>query len=322
MEAARAIELSHAFRDTPSEVYSVRWNPDDSYLATASSNGIVNLYDNSLQHKLKIDCKIKHSLPLCCVRWRPDKGLTKNIILIASSEGAVLQYQATTGKQIFSASLPENQALCCDYSPEGDNFAVGWKDQIVRVYDDSTKQYLELKQQIDQMGHSNRVLSIKWPTSNVIFSAGWDNNVFMWDVRLSAPVKCFNGAYVIGDAMDVFDDTLVTVDGSLNDQLKIWSISQGRMIYSSTLNQGGKPLKGYTIQFSKCNNGAMIFVGGSGNFQGYFLNSRTYAPFSAISQMQAPIYTCDFGNVTGKVAIGTGDGLISEFRLANNNNSN
>ncbi|OMJ83243.1 hypothetical protein SteCoe_15898 [Stentor coeruleus] len=329
MEPSRQVDLVHTYKETDSSIYSIRWNFDDLLLATASVNGYVSIYEtfsnqnptqninqNSYQLKQSLDCKVKQRLPLCNIRWRPEKGLNKGILMVASSEGAVLHWQASTGRLLNTIFFPENQALCCDYSPDGENFAIGWKDMAVKIYDDNTKQLVkELRRSGENSGHGNRILSVKWQSSNIVFSAGWDNNVYMWDLRSRAPVKFFQGAFLTGDAMDVFEDTIATVDCSLSDQLKIWSVSQGRLIHSVLLEQGGRPLKGYTLQFSKNNDAAMIFVGGSGNLQGYFLNSRLYTILNTISQIQAPIYTCDFGNQSSKIALGTGDGTIYEFHI-------
>jgi WD40 repeat protein len=315
MEAASQIDQMRTVKYTSTEIYSLKWSFDDTLLACAEGNGHVSIYDTSLNQKRDIDCKLLESMPLFSIRWRPDKGLTRHVLLIASSEGALLHCHATTGKIIHSIVLPNNQALCCDYSPEGDFFASGWKDSIVRVYDDNTKQQIvELKRYGDKLGHSNRVYSVKWTSPTTLFSAGWDNNVYMWDLRTNCVEKYFHGAYISGDAIDVYEDLLLTLDCSIDNQLKVWSVGQGQIIHAATLEKDGKPFKGYTAQFSK-DNGNMIFLGGSGNYQGYLLNSGVYTNIFAFSNMIAPIYTCDFGNITSKVAFGTGDGTICEFRV-------
>ena len=73
-----------------------------------------------------------------------------------------MHWHSSSGKVIYSVLLEDNQALCCDYRPDANFFAVGCKDTSIKVYDESTKQLnCELKRQGDYVGHSNRVFSVK-----------------------------------------------------------------------------------------------------------------------------------------------------------------
>lgn len=316
MELTRGIELQLSIKNDSSTVYSIRWNSDDSQLACARGNGQISIYDNAGELKQTLDCKIKESLPVSSIRWRPDKGLTKNVLSAVTSEGAIMHWHSSSGKVIYSVLLEDNQALCCDYRPDANFFAVGCKDTSIKVYDESTKQLnCELKRQGDYVGHSNRVFSVKWEDENNLFSAGWDNNIFMWDLRTGRVSKHFHGPYICGDSIDVFENRLLCADCCIDNQVKIWSISQGTLIHSETLVQNGKPFKGYTAQFSKTNRAEIFFVAGSGNYQGYFFQTYGFSTFNAINHLNKSIYCCDFGNFTSRLAIGTSDGTVNVFGL-------
>ena len=318
METLRSVELVQSLKDGTSEIYSLRWNEDDSLLASARGSGFIHIYSSDLELKQLLDCKIADNLPICSVRWRPDKGLTKNVLLAATSEGGVMHWHATTGKLIHTLFLEDNQALCCDYSPDADNFAVGCKDMSIKIVDDSVKEISsELKRTGDHIGHSNRVFSVKWMDENILFSAGWDQNIIMWDVRQGSLCKYFHGSDICGDSIDVMGDRLLCVDACISNQLKIWSISQGQIVFTDNLNVRGKPMKGYTAQFSKIDGGESFFVGGSGFSQGYFYNTRNLRNIGEISHLQHSIYTCDYGCATAKIAVGTSDGTLNIFRKIN-----
>jgi hypothetical protein len=115
-----------------------------------------------------------------------------------------------------------------------------------------------------------------------------------------------------GDSIDALGDTLVSLNYSMKDQLKVWSISQGTVLLSESYEHMGKAFKWYTVQFSKLESGGdMVFIGGSGHEQGYFIGTRTYRAVSLISNLSRPIYTCDFANFNPKLALGCADGTIN-----------
>ncbi|CAN0208705.1 unnamed protein product, partial [Hapterophycus canaliculatus] len=69
------------------------------------------------------------------------------------------------------------EALCCAFSGDGEFFAVGASDGVVRVYSDNTRDLLvELKPGIARgSGHSSRIFSVKFHPDdpNIIVSGGW-----------------------------------------------------------------------------------------------------------------------------------------------------
>ena len=74
----------------------------------------------------------------------------------------------------------------------------------MRVYDEATKSCcVVLEQSImgTAPGHSNCVFSVKWhPTDqNVLLSAGWDNTVCIWDMRVrGGAVRSIFGPHICG----------------------------------------------------------------------------------------------------------------------------
>ena len=317
MDRNKSIELSRSIKDGDSEIYSVRWNSDDTQLACAKGNGHITIYNSNLECLQDLDCKIDSNLPLCSIRWRPDKGLTKNVLIAASTEGAIMHWHTSSGKLIHTLLLEaDNQALCLDYSPSSEFFAVGCKDLTIKIVDDTTKEISSvLRKHGDSLGHSNRVFSLKWGDPNTLFSAGWDNNILMWDIRTRVVSKFFHGPNILGDCIDVYEDKLLCADGSIHNQLKIWSISAGEIIYTTELSLFGKPFVGYTAQFSKINRAETFFLGGSGNYQGYFYQTSNYNPLNALTHLTRSVYTCDFGNSTNIFALGTADGNVNIFKV-------
>ncbi|CAM9570081.1 unnamed protein product [Sphacelaria rigidula] len=125
------------------------------------------------------------------------------------------------------------EVLCCAYAANGDNFAVGASDGIVRIYtDDGNKALMaELKPGLGRgSGHSSRVFSVKFhpQNSNILVSGGWDNCVHVWDVARRETTQTLFGPHVCGDAVGVVNRTILT--GSWRDeaQLETWNMDTGK----------------------------------------------------------------------------------------------
>ena len=108
-------------------------------------------------------------------------GSISSIILAANTNGNLFQYVAKTGKELYHSAEEGNFILAMDYAPNGKTFCTGGKDNILRVYDEETKQIVNKLTGIKwhAHGHNNRIFSIKYKPddANILVSGGWDQNV-------------------------------------------------------------------------------------------------------------------------------------------------
>jgi WD40 repeat protein len=244
--------------------------------------------------------------------------MTKNVLLVAGTEGFISHYHASSGKLISQLTLePGNQGLVCDYSNDGDYFAVGCKDPTVKVYDENTKSlFLTLRKHGENVGHCNRICSLSFFKEYMIMTGGWDNNIYIWDIRSEEVVRSFHGVNLEGDSVDVFADHLLSIDCSIHDQMKVWSLSDGRQIFSNEFEKDGRVLKGYTAQYCKNPDSRRLFVGGSGKIQGYFMNRIGYQIVNVVDCLHSAIYCCDFSNSGELFVAGTQDGSLNLMRYS------
>jgi WD40 repeat protein len=72
-----------------------------------------------------------------------------------------------------------------EYNLDGTMYAIGAGDNTIKVFDETTKTLSTLLSPGygEEMGHFNRVSSLKFIDANLIASGGWDKNVFVWDLR-------------------------------------------------------------------------------------------------------------------------------------------
>lgn len=317
--------LTYAFSTHASEaeVFSVRWSPDDSHIAAGYSDGTVKLFSATYGTQVRtMNSRLSPEVyPVTSVRWRPDFGAskTKNILLSITCDGGVLHWHASSGKVLHSFRIPENQALCADYNSEGTVFAIGCKDRSIKVYDEVTRNLsLNLtggSQQ--QSGHDNRIMSLRYIDHNYILSGGWDNNLFIWDTRNTQVVRTFFGPRIYGDSLDVKGDLILAGSYNIEEQVQIWSMSEGRAIYVDSLTQGEKSCLAYTAQFSQSDNAKYFAIGGIGSYQMHLYRNDDRSVVSSVNDIPKPVYCLNFAHSLERVAVGSGDGVVRIYRYGN-----
>ena len=111
--------------------------------------------------------------------------------------------------------------------------AVAGRDRVVRIYDETTKSLaFEMKQKGKLIGHGNRIFCVKFNKGdeNIICSGGWDNNVFVYDMRYRGPVHAIYGPHICGESIDFKSDGYTMACGSYRgeDALEIYDLRMMR----------------------------------------------------------------------------------------------
>jgi COMPASS component SWD3 len=320
METNRVLELEKSVTESDAEIFSIRWSPDDSHIAAGCSDGTVKVYSAISGALIRsMNCKMTADVyPVTSIRWRPDRASskTKNVLLAITCDGGLLHWHTSSGKVLHTLRISETQALCSDYNHDGTMFAIGCQDRSIKIFDEGTKEKVfDLSGgHTLQLGHDNRIISIKWVNNSVLMSGGWDNNILIWDIRTSQVVRTFYGPRVYGDSLDIKGDIILAGSYNIEDQLQMWSLSDGRCLFSENLISEGKSCMAYAAQFSKSDYGNVFAVGGMGINQCYFYDTELRKPFAIISNIPKAVYSLDFAYGSDRVAVGSGDGSMKVFR--------
>ena len=271
--------LSVAGEGMGEEVFCVRFDLEDKYLACGCGDGTINIF-NVLTGKLTQHLNMPNDdqkSAVLGIRWREHKVITEtgtksiNYLLACYADGSVNQFQIPPGKLIHSIKDPKNNLYCIDYAKDCTQFACAGKDLKVRVYDEETKALVTSMHSNGYTlpGHSNRIFSLKYhpEDQNIICTGGWDNTVQIYDVRGGGPVGSIFGPVISGDALDISGNNLITGSHRGKDPLQLWDLGQREMIQSIEWEIGSTFSESaflFGTQFSK-KNGDLIAAGGKGD---------------------------------------------------------
>lgn len=242
-----------------------------------------------------------------------------------SAGGEITYWHAASGKSIITIQDPENTDLyALDFSKTGDVLAVGGKDYKVKIYDDSTKSLVSTLEAAGStnLGHSNRVFSVRFSDDpNLLVSGGWDNAVFLWDMRAAHSIGFVYGPHICGDAIDVRGDTLLTGSYSNKNVLQLWSISQRKLIetiaWNKYMGEEGEKAYLYTALFDKKEKSDYIAAGGAGkNEMHIYKNAKGYGLLGKVT-FGKTVTSIDFGHKKNFMAVGCGDGMVYTFDYEN-----
>ena len=234
LERAWDVILEKIHEDEPT-VFCVRYSPDEQLLAAGCGDGTVRLLradSGSIAGILSTEPEGKFGvrLPMTALRWRPDQGGGKPVILTSDASGIVSRWDARAAELQDSIREEGNQVYALDYRADGVQFATAGKDSAVRVYDDAAWQLVTTLRAGDLgypgagLGHSSRVFSLKYipDEPSMLLSAGWDNTILIWDLRTGLAVGSVFGPHVCGDSLDVKGDVILAGSYRPTKQLQLW----------------------------------------------------------------------------------------------------
>lgn len=162
-------------------------------------------------------------MPVTALRWRPQSTSMKtaNVLVAAQADGWIKHWHATSGRCLHSRHTnPENleaQLYSIDYNPDGLLLATAGDERLIKLYDEQTKStVLEMQGNSKWPGHSNRIFCVKFNPydGNILATGGWDNCVFIYDIRKKGPIECIYGPHVCGEAIDFKKDGHTLLTGS------------------------------------------------------------------------------------------------------------
>ena len=164
-------------------------------------------------------------------------------------------------------------------------------------------------------GHNSRIFSVKYINEdpNVLISGGWDNAVYLWDMRMQRSFDSIFGVCLMGDSLDYKNGKILIGNQKKKEQLQLYDYKSRGLLNYIDWEPGYKLdcVNVYTAQFCK-NNDDLILAGASGGYNQMKIFSKTcsFKPVFSANYLPKGCYTGDFANSTESLVFGGGEGFI------------
>ncbi len=166
------------------DTIQVAFNPDGTRIATASSDGSLKIWD-ATNGKLLNSIIVNSAGGVNDVAFSPDGKLLATSTSINYGGNQVTIWDAISGKLLFLLGYDPNSLFSpwgLAFSPDGKQLAVGYADNIARVWDISSMK-LQTQPLLVLRGHSNNVWRVAFsPDGTRLATAGFDGTIKLWDV--------------------------------------------------------------------------------------------------------------------------------------------
>jgi WD40 repeat protein/energy-coupling factor transporter ATP-binding protein EcfA2 len=240
-------------------VFSTAFSPNGKILASASSDGTVQLWNEVGE---KIASPLVHGEFVYTVSFSPDGKL-----LASAGNGGKIKFWSldknTIGTSVGETEGHDGTIYSISFSFDGKSIAAASSDKTVKLFDVATKKRIHplLK------GHTGEVFSVAFsPTSNkILASASTDKKVKIWNISGST----YSSKTCIGHQKEVEEvnfspDGKKIVSSSRDNTIWLWGLD---CIHQKTLGKTDNPFGRedghnnwiYSVQFSP--NGKMLASG-------------------------------------------------------------
>lgn len=302
-----------------STIFSVRSSFDNNYIAASLSNGKVILLSSKTGRLSYTFDQSKESFPATSVRFHP---INNKAVLAVSAEGSITEWlTGNKSQENWTIEEPKNQIYSLDIDKNGAKFATGGLDKRVRLYDYEKREVITefFKSENDDFanGHTNRIFSLLFHPNNpnLLISGGWDDTLQFWDIRTNSSLRSAFGPHICGDAMDAFNELLVTGSWRTRDQIQLFDLrtftEMKKIRWSSEPEE--KQALIYTVKFHST--GDHFFAAGSGDNKIRIFSTITYSSTSKSAQFDSAIYSVCLSSDSKNIVIGTEKGCIHSFDL-------
>ena len=214
-------------------VYSQDWSPDGLLLVTADTDQI-RIWNVSTRRESGV--LAGHTSFVWGLAWSPITLDGTSLLVSASEDGTVRLWDVAANTA--TATLNTGWAFCVDWSPDGQQLAVGTNAGEVQIWDVASQQMLHTWQSPTHTA----VLSLGWsPDGNTIASGEWAGEIYLWDVGTGQVRQTITGysnepSDVNGLAWSPDGSTLATThpDG----QVRLWNPATGQLTLTIDAHTG------------------------------------------------------------------------------------
>ena len=257
--------------------------PDGNFAAFSNSPGSLQIVSTLFGEERQSFSPKMSSSPIVSCHFHPTE---EDFIVFCSKDGYIFLYNYSTGECPILSRHLGSSILTMNVDCLGEIFAIGCADGSIRIYDIETmerKQALVKIKQRSTKTSSNDIFSVVFhpEDSNIIATAGWNDRVFIWDVRTGQNERSIIGPHIRGDGLDIRNDCLVTASAREKKQIEVFDFGTGKKMREIQWDsqRANGPCTVTNLKIAR--NGMSLIVGGTGS---YFTQVFDFATGNLIGQ--------------------------------------
>jgi len=200
------------------DVWSIAFSPDGKMLASASADRTVLLRDVSTGKK--ITTLLGHTDTVYAVAFHPG-GM---MLVSGSADKSIKLWNVASGKNEATLQGHTDSVNAMAFNPEGTLLASASSDKSVRLWDPSTGK------EIRTLGsHTDRVYSLAFsPDGKTLASGGWDHTIKLWEVASGQNTSTFSGHTGSVHSVAFSPDGQILASCSDDKTVRLWDVALGR----------------------------------------------------------------------------------------------
>ena len=201
------------------QINSVSFNSDSSFVATASNDETIGLYNPSLE---QFSLLTGHSGRVSDVQFCPT---SPTILASSSMDNSCFLWNISTGEKIGSFSYHTRPVRCLCWSDDGKSIISGSHDRTAMIWtadDFSTMSILH--------GIDGWIRDVKWK-NNLLAICGNDSKVLLFDSRISKQIQTLQSHSASSlTSLSFHRNGAILASGAFDQYIRVWDLRMGDLV--------------------------------------------------------------------------------------------
>ncbi len=215
----------YTYRGHSGWVYAVSWSHDNQRIASAGSDGSVQIWDAASGGQLLT--YRGHTKRVNAVDWASDS----KCIVSVSNDKTVQVWDGSSGRQLFIYPGHTNWVNAVRWSPDGRRIASASNDGTVRVLNTEHPQGIQSPLQVN--GGKSGVNAVAWSRDGRRIASGSnDKTVLVWDVTNGRQLFAYQGHSKRVNTVAWSPDGRYIASASDDHTVQVWDAAVGTQVFT------------------------------------------------------------------------------------------
>ncbi|MCL9806664.1 WD40 repeat domain-containing protein [Flavobacterium amniphilum] len=212
-------KLQKVFSAHTSDVWAVKFSPNDAWLASGSVDGTVKIWNKENGALIR---DLKHPIGVTSVAFAPNGDL----LATCAYDAKIRLWKLPEGKLLKEFSGHNGTVWSIDFSSDSKTLVSSGEDKTIKLWDVESGKLLRTL-----IGHSLTVWDVKFsPDGAKIASGSYDKTIKIWDAKSGKLLNNLTGHTEAVVSLAFSPDNKLLVSTSDDKTLKLWNTTTWKLI--------------------------------------------------------------------------------------------